>query len=395
MQNKLSFGAWIGIFIAAILLIGLVGVWPIGPAVPITLRWLLIMAVIITFMALLGRQIHGRYDGILVDTRFKISLSRFQLVLWTLLVFSAFFTMALERNRLILVGLVGHEAFNPLDITFPPELLVALGISTASLAGAGLITNSKKETESSRKIELLTDERSRYAQEQQESQVAISEALAAVQSLTASENQLRAELADYTEALARRNAEFGQLQTAVQQTQQQVQTNPDDVVAQEALIQNRAELASLQAQIAQAKSQTKRLEALIQATRDRLREATRQGEEAQIVFDRATRELDRIDEATRNRAGVIYKKESPEQAEWLDLFRGDDISNYQIIDVAKVQMFFFTIAIVFTYAVLIWALMSTSAALMQPELSFPPFSDTLNALLGLSHAGYLVVKGTG
>ncbi|MCA9991096.1 MAG: hypothetical protein H6666_02400 [Ardenticatenaceae bacterium] len=392
MLRNLSFGVWVIIFVAAVLAIGLVGTLPFAP---ITVRWLLIIAVIVAFMALLGKRIHNRYDGILVDTRFKIGLSRVQLVLWTVLAFSAFLAIGLERNRMLLAGVVTDAGFNPLDITFPPELLVALGISTASLAGAGLITNAKKETVSSRKIELLTDERTRYADEQQAAQVELSGALAAVKSLAAEENQLRGSLADRDATLAQLTTDLAAQQTAVQQAQQTAQANPSDVGAQTALAQSKADLAALQGKLASTKADITRLDAAIQATRDKQREATAKSEQAKVAFERATQELDRIDEATRNRAGVVYKKESPDQASWLDIFRGDDISNYQIIDVAKIQMFFFTIAIVFTYGVLIWALMSSQETMQMNQISFPPFSDTLNALLGLSHAGYLVVKSVG
>jgi hypothetical protein len=39
--------------------------------------------------------------------------------------------------------------------------------------------------------------------------------------------------------------------------------------------------------------------------------------------------------------------------------------------------------------------MSNQEMMQMNQISFPPFSDTLNALLGLSHAGYLVVKSAG
>ena len=70
------------------------------------MRWLLIIAVIVAFVAaLLGKRIHNRYDGILVDTRSRL-VSRVQLVLWTVLAFSAFSRHCLERNRMLLAG--GH-----------------------------------------------------------------------------------------------------------------------------------------------------------------------------------------------------------------------------------------------------------------------------------------------
>jgi hypothetical protein len=421
MQKKLTFGVWVIIFVVAVIIIGMIGIWPLGLSVPVTIRWMLILAVVIAFISLLGQQIHGRSDGILIDARFKISLSRFQLVLWTLMVFSAFLALALERNRLVLSGEVAlvltdppaseqtedesavdpqavqpeDSTFNPLDITFPTELLVALGISATSLAGAGLITNTKKESVSNRKVELLNEDRTRYAREQQQAQTALAEASDAMRRFTAEENQLRQEKTRHTEQLNELNKDLAQQETARQQLKQAAEAAPGDERAQESLRQSEDIVNGLRLQIAQTTAQIRRTEASILMAQDAVGKATVRREQGQIAFERATLELERIDEATRNRVGVIYKKESPEQADWLDLFRGDEISNHQIIDVAKVQMFFFTIAIIFTYGVLIWAMMSDSAQLAQPEISFPPFSDTLNALLALSHAGYLVVKSTG
>jgi flagellar biosynthesis component FlhA len=57
---------------------------------------------------------------------------------------------------------------------------------------------------------------------------------------------------------------------------------------------------------------------------------------------------------------------------------------------AKVQMFFFTLIIAFSYMVLLVNLIMTKDA---TELnSFPELSDGLVALLGISAAGYLANK---
>ena len=194
--------------VALIVIFGLIGRVPLG------LRWLLVMGVFVGLLALIGREVTGteqavalrggrldlrftpgRLDGVLIDSRNKISLSRLQLVLWTVVVLSAWATFALHRvipvvqGRLLasdtqvvaeVAGLlagdnvVGEaetrraaamleaitgatvvipadedataaEAFSyaPLDIAFPQEVLLALGISIASLAGAGLIKTNQ------------------------------------------------------------------------------------------------------------------------------------------------------------------------------------------------------------------------------------------------------------
>ena len=76
-----------------------------------------------------------------------------------------------------------------------------------------------------------------------------------------------------------------------------------------------------------------------------------------------------------------------------DLFQGDEIGDYYLVDLSKVQMFFFTVAIVVSYAAALAGILNDQAALMNPlGVDFPSFSSSLNALLAISHAGYLTVK---
>src|SRR5690606_5240943 len=175
------------------------GVLPNGWVLPTTVRWVAIGAIITGFMILLGRQIHRRIDGILIDTSYKLSLSRVQLIMWTVVAFSALLAIGLERNRLVLTGAVTDPEYRALDIGFPPELLLALGISTASLATSSVITQNKKESASSRRIELLEDERVHAAREQEAAQARISAAQQEVQLATNEENRLRTDLANYQE----------------------------------------------------------------------------------------------------------------------------------------------------------------------------------------------------
>ena len=94
---------------------------------------------LLTFIVLLaGRVFTGNWLGILIDERKKMSLSRFQTVLWSVLILSAFLAAAIANL------LVANNATGALSISIPPELLGILGISVTSLAGAPLVLNSKK-----------------------------------------------------------------------------------------------------------------------------------------------------------------------------------------------------------------------------------------------------------
>jgi hypothetical protein len=66
---------------------------------PAQFRWILIAVLMFFFMGVLGRQIRGRMVGVFIDERNKISLSRFQLTIWTILIMSAFLTIGLARSR--------------------------------------------------------------------------------------------------------------------------------------------------------------------------------------------------------------------------------------------------------------------------------------------------------
>ncbi len=400
-QPRFTFGIWVVVMVVSVLVIGLLGVLPNGWVLPTTVRWVAIGAIITGFMILLGRQIHRRIDGILIDTSYKISLSRVQLIMWTVVAFSALLAIGLERNRLVLTGVVTDPEYRALDIGFPPELLLALGISTASLATSSVITQNKKESASSRRIELLEDERIMAARDQAEAQARISAAQQEVQLATNEENRLRTDLANYQEQQQALQMQMEQLRMAASPAGQpslsptDATDLPEDALEAVPAVSPAETLQTIQDQLELIEMQRVRAQAGIQATRERAALAAQREADARALFERATRDLARIDEATRNKVGVIYRNESPEQASWLDIFRGDEISNYQVVQVSKIQMFFFTIAIVLSYSVLLWALMNNAEAMSQNSLNLPEFSDTLNGLLALSHAGYLVVKGTG
>jgi hypothetical protein len=91
--------------------------------------------------------------------------------------------------------------------------------------------------------------------------------------------------------------------------------------------------------------------------------------------------------AGAERNGTLNFNVDIQDASFSDLFRGDEEANCTHIDMAKVQVFFFTLIIAFSYMVLLVNLILNSEA---PELgSFPKLDDGLVALLGISTAGYL------
>jgi hypothetical protein len=91
--------------------------------------------------------------------------------------------------------------------------------------------------------------------------------------------------------------------------------------------------------------------------------------------------------------GLLHKNSDPSEARWVDLFRGEEISNWRLVEMSKVQMLFFTVVVVAAYSAALSGMLRDVVALRTAaSLSFPDFSPTLNALLAISHGTYLSVK---
>ncbi|MGZ8782441.1 MAG: hypothetical protein ACXWZB_02975 [Gaiellaceae bacterium] len=92
------------------------------------LAWIVIALLMAAFAAVAGHGVTGLSRGALIDDRHRLSLSRLQMLLWTVLVLSAYMAAALAN--------IGRNADKPLNVDIPSELWLAMGISTASLVAA-------------------------------------------------------------------------------------------------------------------------------------------------------------------------------------------------------------------------------------------------------------------
>ncbi len=106
------------------------------------------------------------------------------------------------------------------------------------------------------------------------------------------------------------------------------------------------------------------------------------------------KDAEKIDDELRKKRmkleGTVCKNERIEDARFTDMFTGDEAADCSHINMAKVQMFFFTILIILAYSALLIKLMSHPP--QDGITGFPPLSDDIVALLGLSNAGYLTQK---
>jgi len=130
----------IGALVVAMVLAG----WFMPPGldlVMVTLSLLLMMIV-------LGLATTSRPLGILINERNLISLARFQMVVWTVLILGAYLTFALARIKAMAVGLPSENPItDALAIQIDWHLWALMGISTTSLVGAPLILSTKKNQE--------------------------------------------------------------------------------------------------------------------------------------------------------------------------------------------------------------------------------------------------------
>lgn len=99
--------------------------------------WLIIAILLAIFLIVVGYGITGQYLGILIDDRNRMSLSRFQLVLWTIVILSSWLAAAIWNLA------INPPAANPLGIAIPGQIWALLGISTTSLVVTPIILKEK------------------------------------------------------------------------------------------------------------------------------------------------------------------------------------------------------------------------------------------------------------
>ncbi len=117
--------------------------------------WLLIAFLMGAFAAVAGHGVTGLARGVLIDDRHRITLGRLQMLLWTVLVLSAYLAAALAN--------IGREAGSPLDVNIPSELWLAMGISTASLLAAPAALSYKERRQPGHLHSWTTEGESRFS----------------------------------------------------------------------------------------------------------------------------------------------------------------------------------------------------------------------------------------
>ncbi len=214
------------------------------------------MLLMLLFIVTLGQNISGRPAGILINERKLMSLARFQMVLWTVILLSAYLTAAITRIK-------SGGITDALGINLDQSLLGLMGISTVSLVGSPLLQTKKK-------------------------------------------------------------------------------------------------------------AEDPKPEAVKKAGED-------------LKEDK--------DEIARNSQGVLYCNTEIKNAALSDMFEGDEVGDTAFVNVAKVQMFFFTVIAALSYGMDLFKWIA-APDFVQNSGAFPLLSAGLIAILGISHAGFLANKAT-
>lgn len=99
-------GLWLAI--AVFLVMGIrrpIGIWP---------SWIVAMIAVAGFILFAGKGIKGVWLGAFIDERNKISLSRFQMLTWTIITLSAYGTIVIAR--------VTKDPVTAMDVAIPQTL---------------------------------------------------------------------------------------------------------------------------------------------------------------------------------------------------------------------------------------------------------------------------------
>ncbi len=117
--------------------------------IPLAGSWGIAIAFLIVFLAALGLRVHDRIGGALIDEQKLMSLSRFQLVAWTVLIVSTILIVGITRGfatkqKPTKTATESHNG--ALDFIIPKELWMLLGITAAGAVGKEVVNAAKKDS---------------------------------------------------------------------------------------------------------------------------------------------------------------------------------------------------------------------------------------------------------
>lgn len=102
------------------------------------MQWVCTVAILLLLCILAGYAVNGRIDGILIDDRNRVSLSRLQWVAWFVVLLSAFFVGGV-------LNVAGGWA-SPFP-TMQSDLFTLIGLATGSAVVSNLVVDTKKNNQ--------------------------------------------------------------------------------------------------------------------------------------------------------------------------------------------------------------------------------------------------------
>lgn len=274
--------------------------------------WIILLALFVLMTLLLSRTFTRRWLGILIDDRNKYSLSRLQMILWTLIILSSFMASVLANVQLNLLVLVSGAVEEQKVLYVPSGWLVS---DVLRLAGV-LVYDEETRTDS------------------------------AIPGVDLSQINLAEPLKDGQVIYVPREGEGLPLPDTLstEDTDTVTPTTPLSV-----------EIPS----------------------------------EVWILLGISTTSLVASPLIKGQKSEVIVKNQAASEAKLADLFSGEESGNFNLLDLAKVQLIYFTLIVIGTYMIAVANLfLNTQTAIG----SLPALDGGVVALLGVSHAGYLSNK---
>src|SRR5262245_50252379 len=139
-MNFLVTIGWGRLTVLAVVLLGANAVWiaweakvPTGNATILVWQWASVLLSLLIVSLIAGCIACRRFVGILIDERFRMSLARFQWLLWFLVLFSGYFT-----------GAVWDVAYGGDLPALEPDLFGVIGITTGSAVISNILVDTKK-----------------------------------------------------------------------------------------------------------------------------------------------------------------------------------------------------------------------------------------------------------
>lgn len=152
--------------LAALALAVWIGLWD-GDASERT-RWIVILAALAVALVLLGFATTGVWVGLVMNSRYLVSMSRVQATLWSLVVLGTLLAFTLQRLR-------GGDG-DAWRVGIPPEVLGVVGVAGTSYVAANGILSRKTHLEldrqeAAKQAEVLVRTFPEYAQDETGAQV--------------------------------------------------------------------------------------------------------------------------------------------------------------------------------------------------------------------------------